>query len=269
MLIAQITDLHIGREGASPDNDRRLDQVMARIADHHPDVILATGDLTEGGAPEAFARVKARLSALAVPVLPVVGNHDRREALLDAFGLAADDAGFVQYVRDLDDLRLIVLDTIEVGRHGGAFCERRAAWLQARLDEAPTRPTLIALHHPPFKTAIAWMDEPAGGPWSQRLLEALEGRGQVVGLVAGHLHRPVAARFAGHPFVIAPSVAPQLVLDLDEAPPRAFRPRIIAEPPGFALHLWRDGCLVSHFASASDSRVIAGYDPQTGLIVPT
>ena len=40
-----------------------------------------------------------------------------------------------------------------------ASARSRAAWLRARLDEAPDRPTLIALHHPPIATGIGWLTE--------------------------------------------------------------------------------------------------------------
>jgi hypothetical protein len=33
----------------------------------------------------------------------------------------------------------VLLDTFEPGRHGGAFCEARQAWLTAALDEAPAQ----------------------------------------------------------------------------------------------------------------------------------
>src|SRR3546814_7660429 len=44
------------------------------------------------------------------------------------------------------------LDTFEQGRHGGAFCERRAAWLAAQLSAHRTTPTLIFMHHPPLRS---------------------------------------------------------------------------------------------------------------------
>ena len=73
--------------------------------------------------------------------------------------------GFIQYAIEGFPVRILVLDTLEVGRHGGGFCEVRAAWLRARLDEAPDRPTLIVLHHPPIATGISWMTENPDADW--------------------------------------------------------------------------------------------------------
>jgi Icc protein len=261
MLIAQITDLHIGDGPRSVLNDARLDAVIERLAAAAPDVILATGDLIEDGASTAYERVAERLGALRTTVLPVLGNHDVREAFVSALGAPVND-GFVQYAVPVGDLRIIVLDTVEAGQHGGAFCARRLAWLQARLDEERATPTLIALHHPPVRSGIAWMDDNADGDWTRRLAAGLTGRDQVVGMIAGHLHRPMTTVFAGHPLVVAPAVAPAVVLDLDPGKisrPQE-RPRIVEEDPGFALHRWTGDRLVSHFGSAGEHRTLASFD---------
>ena len=225
MLIAQITDLHIGLGRTAEGNDSRLQQVVARLGVIDPDVVLATGDLTEDGDAPSYGRLAELLSPLSAPVLPVIGNHDLRPAFIHALGVQTDLDGFVQYVSYVGDLRIVVLDTVETGQHGAAFCERRAAWLSARLDEEPGMPTLIALHHPPVKCGIAWMDVGADGPWSDRL-------------------------------------APQSAGYRD-----GFRPRIIEEDPGFALHLWTDGQLITHFGTAGEHRIIAGLDTATGKMV--
>lgn len=264
MLIAQITDLHIGDGPRCAPNDARLEAVVARLAATAPDVILATGDLTEDGAPDAYASIADRLGALGAPVLPVLGNHDVRETFAESFGAPVSE-GFVQYARQVGDLRIIVLDTVEAGRHGGAFCAERAAWLEARLDEQPATSTLIALHHPPVRSGIAWMDDNADGGWTRRLAEALAGRDQVIGMVAGHLHRPMVTLFAGHPLIVAPSVAPAVALDLDAAAISRpeDRPRIVEEDPGFALHRWTGERLVSHFGMAGAHRTLASFEARS------
>lgn len=268
MLIAQITDLHIGGRAVSELNEARLRKVVARLGEIGPDAVLATGDLTEGGDASSYRRLKDLLAPLSAPILPVMGNHDPREVFIEELGVKADGDGFVQYEAGAGGLRILVLDTVETGRHGGAFCDRRAAWLTTRLGEQPDAPTLIALHHPPVKSGIAWMDVGVDGAWSQRLAAALAARPQVVGLIAGHLHRPLVTRFAGHPLIVAPPCAPQVVLDLeDEAGGKdRDRPRIVEEDPGFALHLWTGGPLTSHFGTAGEHRILASLDARTGRI---
>ena len=264
MLIAQLTDIHLGFEPNNPDElyRRRLDQAIAAVLAHKPDLLLATGDLTDLGAPDCYGRLRAAFDALPFPVLPLVGNHDLRAGFLAAFPATPTHGGFIQYVVEDWPLRLVVLDTLEEGRHGGAFCEARAAWLDARLGEAPERPTLLVLHHPPIETGIDWMTMAPREPWAERLAEVVARHPQVAGAVCGHIHRQITAPWAGTTLIVCPSTAPQVTLDLRAMDPDRpdGRPLIVAEPPAYGLHLWNGDSLISHFGRAEDAEVLARYD---------
>ena len=125
-----------------------------------PDLLLATGDIADNGDDAvSYARLKEAIADLPFPVYPALGNHDSRAAFLADFPDSRSPDGFLQYAIEDLPVRILVLDTLEDGRHGGGFCETRAAWLRARLAEAPERPTLIVLHHPPIETGLSWMTE--------------------------------------------------------------------------------------------------------------
>src|SRR5579871_3310073 len=177
MLIAQISDIHIGFDSATAEdaNLRRLDAALRRIEAMPvlPDRLLVSGDLTEHGDEASYRLLGERLARCPVPSHLMLGNHDARAGFRKAFPDAADADGFLQYVVEDPSLRMIILDTLEEGRHGGAFCETRAAWLAARLDEAPDQPPVIALHHPPFDSGIEWMTPDPAEPWVARLRLAL------------------------------------------------------------------------------------------------
>lgn len=268
MLIAQITDLHLGFEpgNAGELNRQRLDMVVAKLAalDPRPDMLLATGDLTDRGDSESYERLRDALSPLPFPVHFLFGNHDLRATFRAAFPEARFCGDFLQYSIEGGAIRILALDTLEEGLHGGGFCEKRAEWLRERLDEHPDSPTLIALHHPPIVVGIDWMDPDPNTAWIARLEACLEGRGNVVALICGHIHRAVTARFAGTAIATCPSTAPQLALDLrpvDPATPDG-RDMIIADAPGYALHWWNGRELVTHWDSAGDRTVIARFDPR-------
>ncbi|MFN3591636.1 MAG: phosphodiesterase [Thermaurantiacus sp.] len=270
MRIAQITDLHIGFEPGNPDehNSRRLASVLARLAELSPDLVLATGDLTERGDPESYWQLRIILEASGLPVMLLLGNHDRRGPFAAVFPGSRAEDGFMHHVRDLGSLRIVALDTLEEGRHSGAFCAARAAWLDARLDEAPDRPTLVALHHPPVETGIAWMTAPRAAPWARRLEAVVARHAQVKLLVAGHIHRAMAATIAGRPLIVCAAVAPQLALDLAPlGPVPDGRPMVVDEPPGFALHLWDGQEFATHFALAGAGDVIVRNDARMAAAV--
>ena len=85
MLIAQITDLHLGFDAADPReaNRGRLDCVIARLTDgpNRPDLLLATGDLADHGDAESYRQLQHALSACPFPVHYALGNHDDRAAM--------------------------------------------------------------------------------------------------------------------------------------------------------------------------------------------
>lgn len=266
MLIAQITDIHLGFEPDNPSefNRQRLDRVLGALMDgpNRPDMLLATGDLVDRGDEESYRRLADALSICPFPVHYCMGNHDDRDNFLTVFPETASEDGFVHYVVPLDGRRLIVADTLDPGRHGGAFCEARAAWLRARLDENREMPTLIVMHHPPVEVGIEWMNTHPDEPWVTRFADAIAGHPQVQALICGHLHRPIVAPWRGTTVTICPSTAPQVALDLTPIDPDIpdGRPMIIADAPAFALHRWIGGELVSHFDSAGAHQVLARYD---------
>lgn len=266
MLIAQITDLHLGFEPGNPDerNRQRLDRTLAHLAglDPLPDLLLATGDLAEqGDDTDSYSRLREALSGLPFPVRLAIGNHDLRAPLVEHFPETPVEDGFVQYAMDQGPLRIVVLDTVEEGRHGGAFCERRADWLARRLDGTPERPTIIVLHHPPIVSGIDWLSESPDAEWIARLRAVLRGRDNLVALLSGHLHRPIAGRWEGSTLIVCPSTAPQVALDLAPIDPDApdGRPLIVAEAPGYALHWWNGRELVTHFGRIEETEVVARY----------
>jgi Icc protein len=249
MLIAQISDLHFlprgmlvfGRVDVAGYLERTLDHLNAlRPA---PDAVLITGDLTNDGDAAVWADLMTRIERLAAPIYPLPGNHDDRELMRAAcahLGLFASE-GPLCFRVDLGPLRLIGLDSLIEGESGGRLGPEQLAWLDARLGEAAERPTLVALHHPPFATGIDHMDAMMLED-GRALAEVIGRHRQVERVLFGHVHRSVQCRWAGTIAQICPNVAHAVQLTLAGAPSRW-----VLEPPAMLLHEWQDGRgLVSH-----------------------
>jgi 3',5'-cyclic AMP phosphodiesterase CpdA len=273
MLIAQITDVHIGFEPDNPDefNRKRLDAVLDTLihGPNRPDLLIATGDITDRGDADSYRRLGNALSRCPFPVWPSVGNHDLRDNFSAQFPGLRDENGFIQYVVDLPELRLITIDTLEEGRHGGAFCDARARWLSDRLGEAPDRPTYIIMHHPPVEVGLEWMNTDHREPWVARFAGAIADHRQLRGLICGHLHRSITASWNGLTISICSSTAPQVALDLRPIDPELpdNRPMIVAEDPAFALHRWNGRELVSFYDDAGAHTMLAKYDAKLQPLV--
>ncbi len=272
LLIAQVTDIHLGFDPGNPDefNRRRLDATLGALTQMtpQPDLLLATGDLVDRGDAESYAAVREAFAGLPFPVLYCLGNHDDRGNFASVFpGLA--DGGFVQFVHEIGGLRLVMIDTLEEGRHGGGFCAGRKAWLGARLAEAPDTPTLIVMHHPPVEAGIEWMNTDPREDWVANFADAIAGHAQVRGIICGHLHRSVVASWEGTTVAICASTAPQVALELAPIDPETpdQRPMIIADPPAYALHRWNGQQLVTLFETADDHVVLARFDERMQPLV--
>lgn len=253
MRFAQISDLHIKPPGelayGKVDTARLLGRAIDRLdaLGDALDAVLITGDLVDRGKPEEYRHLRTYLERLRVPYYLMVGNHDGREALREVFADHAylrDGGTFVQYGVDVGELRIIALDSIIEGASGGTLCDERLAWLETELARSSGRPVVVALHHPPFSTGIGHMDDILlAREASQRLSDIVRAHPNVERVLAGHLHRPIHARFAGTIASTCPSTAHQVMFDLAADAPAAF----IMEPPAYALHQWTtDGGLVSH-----------------------
>lgn len=241
--IVQITDTHIVDEGevlyGSVDTAANLEHALSTVADNAAqpggrlDALVLTGDLANDGTPDAYRRLRSIVDPaaerLGVPVFYGIGNHDHRDAfragLLDG---AAAPAGTtpggtesdghrgefapVDYVIDLDGLRIVMVDSTVPGFHRGELTPEQLAWLRTTLADSAPGGTLLTIHHPPFNTAApesdddvdlmasAMFDDFAG------LGDALRGS-DVMTVLAGHYHEPLGGQLAGVPVWAGPSTA--------------------------------------------------------------
>ena len=219
MKIIQVSDIHLGQQGEvrfGANLHQRLARCVEHINAHHADAALCifTGDLTEAGEASSYADLKAALKELSVPYRLLPGNHDRRANLVAAFPDSVDDNGFVQSVFDTAEGSLLFLDTLAEGRIAGELCERRIAWLDARLSEAAGRPAYIFMHHPPVELGLAELDQ-LGLEEPERFLDLLKRHGNVRHIFFGHVHRDVGGTVAGIPFSAQRGLHARFPLDFD------------------------------------------------------
>lgn len=212
MKFVHATDPHLTSPGIDlwgMDPGARLSEAfadMARIAVDAAFCVI-TGDLTQDGAPEAYADLRARLPRSdRMPVKLMLGNHDDREAFRAAFpDRPVDEDGFVQWVEQWGAGRFLFLDTLEAGQHVGRYCARRCAWLADQLARAAAagEPVYLFLHHPPFAVFMPGMDLLRLADEAALSAVIADSGAEVRHMFLGHLHRPISGTWRGIPFSAA------------------------------------------------------------------
>jgi 3',5'-cyclic-AMP phosphodiesterase len=248
VLLAQLSDLHLGADWEGVDPQPRLEQVIeaVRSLPNPVDAVVVSGDLTAAGSEEDSLAARRLLDRLEVPVHVLPGNHDLRASLRRAFELPGEGDEPIDYSVEVGELRLVVLDSTVPGEDRGALETEQLRWLGAELGREPERPAILAMHHPPLTTGIPEWDGINLIPAERKALaEVVARHPQLRAIVGGHLHRVVSSALAGCPVLSAPSTYLQILPDFDPADFEDEDAAAWTDPPGFALHVLRDGELSS------------------------
>ena len=178
IVVVQLSDTHLVRDDPDPDDasspDAGVLRTISALGDRRPDLVLLTGDLTNDGSVEACRRLRALVEPLGAPILATPGNHDLPGSVAEVFG-TTDTV-------EVGSWRIVTIDTTIAGHDDGQV---DAEAFGSRLDAVDSRPTLVALHHPPVSPSTSEMFRLAG---ATELLEACAARPHVRAIVSGHLH---------------------------------------------------------------------------------
>jgi Icc-related predicted phosphoesterase len=211
--IAAVSDVHYGKHSQG-----MLQPLFAQIAER-ADVLVLPGDLTDYGLAEE-ARVLARdlTSAVKIPIVGVLGNHDFESDQAEEITKILSDAGVHMLDGDAVEVQGVGFAGVKgfAGGFGrgtlGPWGERaikqfvqesvnEALKLESALARLKTAHRIAVLHYAPVQSTVE--GEPVEiYPWlgSSRLEEPLT-RYQVSAVVHGHAHKgsPVGHTTGGIP----------------------------------------------------------------------
>jgi Icc protein len=210
LRLLQLSDTHlfasITGEIKGVCSYRSLEQVLAHARARHwnCEALLLTGDIVHDEAG-GYAHVKTLFGNLGKPVYCLPGNHDDPVALNRALqGAPFQIGGHV----DLQNWRVIMLDSTVPGCAHGALSSQELIRLDAALATAGSRHIMICLHHHPVQMASSWLDE-------VRLKNAVDFFSlvdrcpEVRAISWGHVHQQFDVRRKGVRLLAVPSTCAQ------------------------------------------------------------
>ena len=206
-LIAQITDCHLPADpqqlyrGINPRQN--LKKLMQEVKAIRPDLILASGDLSEDGSRVSYKVLHKHLSLPGIPVLALPGNHDDVDLLAGAFpGSPVDTIA----VSEHGPWQIIRLNSCLPGKPEGRLSEKTLAELEFLLAHHEQRPRLIAVHHHPIFVGNPWIDKyPLLDP--EALLQLIDDHPDIKAVIWGHVHDAFATDRNGTAMLGGPSSA--------------------------------------------------------------
>lgn len=246
--ILQITDIHLvapprlvsGRLSTFDIFKNAIDRILEdgeKIG--KIDAIVATGDITDTGDVESFGVFKNQIERLGLPYYLVPGNHDLQAPMLSCF----DDvlrletrSKKINWVQDINEIRLIGLDTSLPNESGGILDEKTLAFLSESILTAQDKPILIALHHPPFQSGIQFMDK-IGLKNSQDLDAILNDVPNEIRLISGHLHSTMISSIGNNIAISSAAISSSFLVDYRENAPIGFS----TTSTGYMVHEWNNG----------------------------
>lgn len=202
VLIAHISDLHVGARNFKEDI---LLEAIRQINEMEPDVVVATGDLTDNGYYLEFLQVASYLNNIESPLLLVPGNHDARHVGNETFEEVLKEKRSILTIDD--KLQVIGLDSSEPDLDYGKVGRSQQLWMENKLKEASKDDLyrVIALHHHIIPVPKTGRERNVLADAGDVLYSIVKGGANLV--ICGHKHVPHLWRVEDIFFVTAGTVS--------------------------------------------------------------
>lgn len=234
--IVQLTDIHLSSTaegtlcGLNTRDSFSAVLAQARASQWPPDLILATGDISQDQTAESYERFRDAFRTAGAPVYCLPGNHDDAPLMRMIYG-----EGPVQYKSRIDagDWQILMLNSAVPKKNHGHLADEELSYLSRALERSPKH-AIVSLHHNPLPVGSDWLDQMvldnASAFWA-----VVDRHPHVRAVVFGHIHQEYVGERNGVQLIATPSTCIQF---LPKSPPF----RLDRATPGFRrLRLHADG----------------------------
>ena len=139
--LLQVSDCHLSADKAARyrgrNADEGLESLVSRALDWRPDLVLATGDLSEDASEAAYQRLDDALGRFNAPVCALPGNHDDDALCRTHF---PDGPWPEPRLLDAGSWRLALLKSSVEGRVDGAIAPAHLDTVEHWLEAEPAHP---------------------------------------------------------------------------------------------------------------------------------
>ena len=209
LRLLQITDCHLGNHPGEVllgmNTDQSLYDVLDMVqAQEAPDMLLATGDISnDGGAPsyERFTQIIHKYFPN-TPFAWLPGNHDD-PLNMDQVTMLPIEAHY-----RLGDWNLIFLDSRIPMEEGGELGYLELGRLDRELAKNKDKPAMIFMHHQPVPVGSEWLDGYVLKN-AKAFFSVLDRHKNVRGVFWGHVHQEFESERKGVKLFATPSTCVQ------------------------------------------------------------
>jgi Icc protein len=181
LLIAQISDLHLGPQFISS----AYDQAVKEIRQLKPDVVVASGGFTENGLLREYNLAAEKLEQLKeFPIITVAGNHDYRSTGYLVYKEIFGEKQTFQFGK----VAILTVGTARPDRDEGEVGHRQDEWLADNLRKNKDKVKIVVMHHHVVPVPDTGMDRITIVDAGDILRTLFIERADLV--LCGHRHRP-------------------------------------------------------------------------------
>ena len=248
--VLQITDTHLGVEPNTPLLSMDTDDSLLAVLDlagkvlPAPDLMLATGDLSDQGALNAYFRLRDYTRSVCQHQFWLLGNHDHAETLRQA---TDDNKDLIRNDIRVGAWQIVMLNSQIPGQVGGRLGPRQLALLEEALQAGADAGlnTLVCLHHQPEPVGSAWIDSQAVVD-ADEMFAVIEQYPNAKAMLWGHVHQEVDYLRKSVRMLATPSTCIQFARHSDDF-------NVDDLPPGFRhLQLLPDGSINTQVYRVTD-----------------
>lgn len=185
-----------------------LRQVLKHAQEHVGPVALSllTGDLVHDGSVVAYRRLLQLIESTGVQSYCLAGNHDDPEMMRTV--LSSQYVSCPDYIVHQDWL-IICVTTFWPGHESGRLPDGEADRIERLIADFSDYHVLLAMHHPPLATTMAWMDADVTLTNPAVVHHLVKEHAAIKAVVWGHAHQAFEAMIDGVLWAGCPSTMAQ------------------------------------------------------------